>query len=208
MYIRSCDNIRIELEDMITYLRQKDDRLRTKIDQPEGYEELSDAIARLVQDEIIKKVNPRNVTHRDRPLALKYAIVKEVTEDFAQTKKELLKLNPVFNLEVYLSNPKIFQKDKEFIQIIDQYMNLKKKALFSINELSYQLFNDEKFFKGKQDSRGEVILKNLGVSYYDINCYYAYEPFIYHQFSQDNQEACVGLIIENKDYLKAQLTWR
>lgn len=198
-YIRNSDKIRIELKDLITYLRQNDDRLRTKIDQPEGYEELSDAIARLIQDGIIKKVNPRITTRLNLPLALKYAIVKEDPEDFTQVKKEILKLNPAFKLDFYLSNPRLFQRDKEFIQIIDQYINKKVKSLLSINELSYQLFNDEKFFKGTPDSLGETILKNLGISYEDMNCYYAYEPFIYHQFSRNNQAPCVGLIIENKD---------
>jgi len=198
-HIKSCDNIRIELDHMITHLRQKDDRFRRRIDQPEGYEELSMAIARLIENKILKKLNPRITTRREPPLALKYAIMKEDAEDFTLTKKEILKLNSVFNLDFYLSNPKIFRKDEEFIRIIDQYMNQKEKSLLSINELSYQLFNDEKFFKGKPDSRGEAILKNLGVRYEDLNCYYAYEPFIYHQFSRHNQEACVGLIIENKD---------
>ncbi|NLV17779.1 MAG: hypothetical protein GXY50_11340 [Syntrophomonadaceae bacterium] len=198
-YIRSYPKVRIELGDMVNFLRQRDYRLRTKIDQPEGYEELYKAIDRLIQDKIIKPVNPRKKTHFNPPLALKYAIVKEDAEDYTETKREIAHLNPAFDLQFYLSNPQIYQKDKESIRIIEQYLSHEEKPLLSINELSYQLFDDEKYFKGRQDSPGERILKNLGVSYEDLNCYYAYEPFIHHQFRKNPQDPFVGLIIENKD---------
>lgn len=189
----------IKLEEMVSFIKQNHPEFKIKIDQPDGYRELYDAINRLINEDILKKMSPRKTTVEQPPLALKYRICKEDNEDLTELKKEILKLNRAFSLEYYLSNPKQYLQDKQYLQILGDYLQQEEKPLLSINELSYQLFNDEKFFKGTDESHGEAILKNLGLTYADLNCYYAYEPFIYHLFSQTNQTIKTGLIIENKD---------
>ena len=189
----------LKLEDMINNIKLKHSEFQIKIDQPDGYRQLYEAITRLIHENILKIMNPRKTTLQQPPLALKYRIIKEDAEDLTGVKKEILKLHRAFSLEFYLANPQQYLKDKEAIQILGEYLNQEKKPLLSINELSYQLFHDEKFFKGTDESRGETILKNLCLAYADLNCYHAYEPFIYHAFPRTNHLGRVGLIIENKD---------
>lgn len=189
----------IRLEDMIRFIKLNHPEFKIKIDQPDGYQQLYEAINRLINEDILKKINPRATTVEQPPLALKYRISKEDAEDLTGVKKEILKFHRAFSLEYYLSNPKHYLQDREYIQILGDYLDQEEKPLLSINELSYQLFNDEKFFKGTDESRGESILKNLRLTYADLNCYHAYEPFIYHAFQRTNQSGKVGLIIENKD---------
>jgi hypothetical protein len=189
----------IILDDMIKFIKLNHPEFKIIIDQPDGYRQLYDAINQLINEDILKKINPRKTTIQQPSLALKYRIVKEEAEDLTKLKKEILKLHRAFSLDYYLSNSKQYLKDKEYIQILSDYLDQEEKPLLSINELSYRLFNDEKFFKGTDESRGERILRNLCITYDDLNCYYAYEPFIYHIFSRTNRLKKVGLIIENKD---------
>ncbi|MDD4583373.1 MAG: DUF2220 family protein, partial [Eubacteriales bacterium] len=95
-----------------------------------------------------------------------------------------------------------FLNDRSIIETISDFLKQKDKDFVTVNERAYELFGDEKFFKGegKERSPGETILKRLGVSYLDIGCQETLEPFF--SFQKKNFNALNSrkiYIIENKD---------
>lgn len=54
------------------------------------------------------------------------------------------------------------------IKTINDFIKKDEHEIVTIKERAYELFNDEKFFKGDERSHGEVILRRLGLSYEDL----------------------------------------
>ncbi len=66
-------------------------------------------------------------------------------------------------MDYYLKSSDDYLKDKDIIDIILNYMNKKDDSIVTVNERAYELFGDEKSFKGdeKNRSRGEIVLKTV-----------------------------------------------
>ena len=145
---------------------------------------------------------------RPNKLYLKYRIVKPEKERL--TDEELIwitNLNPSLNLEYYKKNVSEFRNHRQYIDIINNYINsaIKDDCIdyISVNERSYELFLNEKFLKGADKNNpisGLTILKNLKLNLTDIYCYDNYEPLLIFTmpgfFSKTSRNI---LIIENLD---------
>jgi len=111
-------------------------------------------------------------------------------------------ITPPATLDYYIKNPNDFLNDKVIIDTISSFLKQKNKELVTVNERAYKLFGDEKFFKGagKERSRGETVLKRLGLSFLSIGCEETVEPFFGFQkkdfHSLDSRNV---YIVENKD---------
>jgi hypothetical protein len=111
---------------------------------------------------------------------------------------ELHSIHPRLDKGYYFRNPDAYEKDRKCILILSDYLldNERSSSLkyrCTMNERSFEIFNDEKFL----EYSGKVLLKRLGLSLQDLNCYKTLEAFFYILF--EPKERLNILIIENKD---------
>lgn len=192
----------IELQTLYSFIEEENKELRLAANDPDGYARFARSVFQLMEEGLLAalKTSPTN-TGREPALPLKYRKLPPAT-DYESIKREIRKLSLPLKIDYYLNNPGEYITDRAYIAIIDRFFKSGPAPLASINERSYQLFRDEKFLRGGRnaDSRGEKILKNLGLTYEALNCYLTYEPFFH--INKDN--ALAGerknvLIIENMD---------
>ena len=114
---------------------------------------------------------------------------------------DISKLN-LKNLDYYFRNQDKYKKHRKYLQKLNDYYIQACKPRLTSNELSFKLFNDEKFFENPKSkiNLGLEILLNIKMNYEDFNSYRTQEPFFYFVkaifFQKDSREI---LIIENKD---------
>ena len=131
------------------------------------------------------------------PLYNKYKILplKEDNKNFIEEINYALHFS--FNKSYYLNNIDKYKEDKPYITALTNYFRENKVKLstaMSINERSYDIWNEEKFLK---DGSGKRILKNLGIIIEDLNVYATPEPFVYFSANESLEQRI--LILENKD---------
>ena len=168
---------------------------------PQGYLDLHSTFQKLCDENIIEPIKSKETNGMTPPLKNKYRKIQG-NSDSKGIIIEMMKFNNKIDMsKYYLNNHKAFIKDRESILIINEYLNNPSKTLLTINERSWELFKDEKFLKNpSKKSNGETLLQNLGLKYEDLNCYYAYEPFIFFNKPEfNNKQEREILIIENKD---------
>ncbi len=170
----------LELSDLYDFIELESKNLRLLATTPGGYQNFAQAVLDLIADGILIAVNPKIKSNGYPSLPLKYR-KKKVTLNQDDIKREIRKLALPLNIEYYLSKPNEFIADKDKILIIENFFKKSKAPLASINERSYELFQDEKYLRGRKGEvgSGQRILKNLGLTYSDLNCYITYEPFFY-----------------------------
>jgi hypothetical protein len=171
------------------------------LQSPEGQAAFDHAVRKLTSEQIIAPVGNKPATHGG--LHLKYRINKEAAKKDSRLMSEIIKsIAPPATVDFYLKNPGLFLEDRAIIAPITGFLKQKSKDLLTVNERAYQLFGDEKFFKGDAPnrSRGEVILKRLGLDYASIGCEETIEPF-FSFYRQDFFGCHVRqiYIIENRD---------
>jgi len=159
-----------------------------------GYEYFFSIINSLVKEGYIVPVKNSGYNGRAKPLYKRYRRVDK-KENLDYLKVDILSLHPLINNNRYINNLEKFNRDKEYIKELDNYLKNKNnlKYRFTANERSYEIFNDEKFLLSK---RGENILRYLNIELEDLNCYKTDESFFYILEKKDKTTA---LIIENKD---------
>lgn len=113
-------------------------------------------------------------------------------------KDELLALHPMIKKDHYLKDIKGYELDREHILRLNGCLQAQaiknwKKYRCTLNERSFEIFNDEKFL----DKQGKVFFKKMGIDIKVLNCYRTYEAFFYI-FLKPEAEGN-ALIIENKD---------
>ena len=194
-------------EKIIKYIKQK----KTKtLNLNEIYEKLKlpytpqndkiiyDILIKLEEEGYIKPLKTANKNYQGS--FEKYKILKIKEENEEEIKEEILKLDKKIKIDYYLKNPKEYIKEKEVILPINEFIkNNKGKETeeLTVNERSYELYKNEKYLK-----QNENILKKLGLTYKDLNCYDTYEPFFYYintKCKNEDYENKTILIIENKD---------
>ncbi len=164
-----------------------------------GYGSFSSVIKKLCGKGIIAPVKSSGSNGRNPSLHNKYKILsgKEVSLS-NELMNELQSLHPKLDKGYYYRNPKCYNEDRCYILMLSDYLignsaaeSLKYRC--TMNERSFEIFNNEKFL----GAEGKVILKRLGLSLQDINCYKTLEAFFYIRFGIE--ESLNILIIENKD---------
>ena len=162
-----------------------------------GYKAFAAIINDFCQKGILIPVKASKTNGRTPSLYNKYRIVlkKECDSTYLE---ELNSLHPMLDKSFYHKNPGLYKEDRKYILDLSKYLldNEKTKWLnyrCTMNERSFEIFNDEKFLEG----RGKAFLKRLGLSLDDLNCYKAIEAFFYILFQK--KEMTNVLIIENKE---------
>jgi len=126
---------------------------------------------------------------------------------------EVLSLHPFIKKDFYLKNMKQYELDREWVGKLNLFLQKRKQeelkgARYTMNERSFQIFNDEKFL----DRHGAGFLKRVGLDLELLNCYRTYEAFFYLSiegkaidgkvfdgYATDGKKRGNALIIENKD---------
>lgn len=169
------------------------------------YEELAQLYIDLTYDELVKKVEelinknvltakPRSGSNGRNPWLYKKYGINKSKEDFSETINDIKSLNALLSINYYLNKPKEFQKDREYILKLNNYVTYHSDRLqipMAINERSFDIWGEEKLLR-----KSSTLLSNLGLTYKKLNVYNTPEPF----FSETiNRRTNSVLIIENKD---------
>jgi hypothetical protein len=171
------------------------------LQSPEGQTMFNHLISRLVSEQVIAPVGNKPATAQG--LYLKYRInSKQQKQDYGLITQITKRISPPAAVDYYIKNPQDFLYDLDIIDTIVSFLKQEKKDLLTVNERAYQLFGDEKFFKGagKNRSFGETVLKRLGLSFSNIGCEETFEPFFSFQKQNFYSHGANNVyIIENKD---------
>jgi len=164
-----------------------------------GYKAFASIIVFLCEKGDLLPVKSSGTNGRNPQLYNKYRILckdKKKPEDELQ--HEIQSLHPRLDKGYYYRNPQSFREDRDYVLMLSQYLgdSTKSKSLIyrcTMNERSFEIFNNEKFL----ESKGRTLLKRLGLSLNDLNCYKTLEAFFYILFQP--KEKLNILIIENKE---------
>lgn len=163
------------------------------------HKELVGLIRKLIKENKIKPIKTSDLTAMHEQIYTKYRIIKHETEDDKEYIEEInYKTCDKLGIDYYRRNLKDYKKHRTAIMDLNDYFlrnssNLQKRI--SINERSYEIFNDEKFITSRE---GKEVLKNLKIDIVkDLNVYNTPEPFIYLSVNRVSPQTI--LIIENKD---------
>jgi hypothetical protein len=111
------------------------------------------------------------------------------------------KLNPSY----YLQQTEEYQKHRQYILRISNLVSNGPTEILTANERAFELFDDEKALTSPKHAAfdGNVVLKNLGLTYNDIGTEVVSEPFVYTKSNRFNAQDVTSvrtiLIVENKD---------
>lgn len=195
-YCESRSQKRFKTVDLLNYIKQK---LGESFIHQGGYPQFVVHIETLVNNELLKPVKAWKQNGMQPPLYNGYLYLGVSNTVEPATKQDLLtKFHPRLNLTYYLNDAKLYEKDCWFLEKIDQFFKFRSSyapGALTINERSFELFNDEKWLA---TSSGQAVLQRLGLSNTDFECHWTYEPFFYYQ-CQEVQKITSVLIVENKD---------
>ncbi len=158
------------------------------------------AIEWLVNHNIIRPIKSSSMNHHG--LYLRYARCTPLIDNSEIQREIINNVKKPMDIKYYLSNPKDYVKDKEYIMVLLDFIKSEEKTWMTVNERSYQLFGDEKFLKGSERNRrrGETILKRLGLTHDDLYCFATLEPFFcFIKDDLSSKENRKVYVIENKD---------
>ena len=156
-------------------------------------------VKKLIDENKLKPVKSSEPTIFHEQLYTKYKVVKEVSESETMLLDELnYKIHLKLKIEYYRKNLEQYMIDRTTIIKLNSYLIEKQNYLLnkiSVNERSYEIFNDEKLITSKE---GKSILSNVKIDVVeDLNVYKTPEPFVYLSTKRVGPQNI--LIIENKD---------
>lgn len=173
-----------------------------------GYQKFALIIDNFCSQGLLSPIKSSGIYPRNPPLTSRYrintrnirgALSVEEEENLIQ---ELISLHPGMKKDYYLKNLKQYSKDREYILRLHNFLSDSDKCKslkyrYTLNERSFEIFNDEKYLS----QHGEVLLRRLGIGLDSLNCYKTYEAFFYiiNSFEINNNSIYNALIIENKD---------
>ena len=164
------------------------------------YHEFHKTISALVAEGKLKPTKDGKDTNgKQPPLAKKYRIVENQTQDFGENLIREIEMNfpLIYNRSYYKSHLNQYLDDRDWILKLCASHNRADSPLLdemSINERFYDIFKLEKL---GTDSRIMSILRKLSIDFTVLNCYKTPEPFIY--YSKNEVDVHRILIVENKD---------
>jgi hypothetical protein len=198
--INNSKNKFVPLRDLFSAVESINPDMPVFLQTPEGQAAFLSSINALVYEKSISSVGNKP-NHKGF-----YAKYKKIEQNEKKDNQLITKIIKNISLpavlDYYLKYPDDYLRDKDIIDIILNYMKEKDDSVVTVNERAYELFGDEKFFKGdeKTRSRGDIVLKRLGLNFQQLGCYETVEPFF--SFQKKNfysKQARNIYIIENKD---------
>lgn len=165
----------------------------------EGQADFLSAVKRFVSEKLISPVGNKPHTHSG--LYHKYRVHRDAEKKSEDLAAQIIKsIELPAKVDYYIKHQQDFLDDRWIILAISSFIKNQDGCILTVNERAYELFGDEKFFKGDRRSRGEVVLKRLGLSYADIGCIDTLEPFFsFHRNSLFSRDVRKIFIVENKD---------
>ena len=156
-------------------------------------------VKQLICENKLKSITSSEPTILHEQIYTKYRVIKEDDE----SKKALLDeinyiIHPKLDIEYYRRNLDQYVIDQKTIlelnnNLIEKQACLNKKI--SVNERSYEIFEDEKLIASNE---GASILSKLKIDIVkDLNVYKTPEPFVYLSIKREAPQNI--LIVENKD---------
>ena len=162
------------------------------------YEQQYAYIMRLLAEGTLKPVKSAGTNGRKPALCLSYWVKEEADESLKELEEELkFRLVPLIATDYYLSHLKEYQKDREWVLRLNQYLASNREQLQqqeSLNERSFEIWNREKFLTREQ---GAKILRRCGLMQDFLNTYETAEPIAYYCHSRQVPQNM--LVLENKD---------
>jgi hypothetical protein len=162
------------------------------------YKKAYDWIQKKVEKGELKPVKSSGTNGKTPWLYARYLEV-DAKKDLQQYKNELqTSILPPLQIGYYMKHLAQYEKDRKYILALNDFLARPEtlallEVQVSLNERSFQIFNDEKFL---QENKGRL-LKHLGLSQDVLNVYETVEPLIFHTFSRQHKQNI--LIIENLD---------
>ncbi len=167
-----------------------------------GYQKFALIIDNFCSQGLLSPIKSSGIYPRNPPLTSRYrintrnirgALSVEEEENLIQ---ELISLHPGMKKDYYLKNLKQYSKDREYILRLHNFLSDSDKCKslkyrYTLNERSFEIFNDEKYLS----QHGEVLLRRLGIGLDSLNCYKTYEAFfyiIYNNNRHDNNTAVIA----------------
>ncbi|MBU3188973.1 DUF2220 domain-containing protein [Clostridium bowmanii] len=196
--LKSYKNKTIDIEKLLFFSHDNESKVNyIRVSQ---YKLFENVISKLCID---SKLKSRGKVKKGNRIHCKFDVIDNISNKETDNKiiLEISKLN-LKNLDYYFRNQDKYKKHKKYLQKLNDYYIQKDRPHLTSNELSFKLFNDEKFFENPKSkiNLGLEILLNLKMKYEDFNCYKTQEPFFYQVkasfFQKESREI---LIIENKD---------
>jgi len=192
-----------------------------------GYQKFALVIDNFCSQGLLSPFKSSGIYPRNPPLASRYRInMRNVrgglsVEDEENLTHELISLHPGMKKDYYLNNLKQYSKDREYILRLHNFLSDSEKCKslkyrYTLNERSFEIFNDEKYLS----QHGEALLRRLGIGLDSLNCYKTYEAFFYitydithgknainndghdnsyFNYNKNEKKQYNALIIENKD---------
>ncbi len=157
----------------------------------------TDSIKEAVEKSLLAPVKKSDFNGRNPPLYNSYWILEKKLDNEEELIKEINTFPPEMDNNFYLKNLSVYKEDREIIRKLRDFFSNSEsrktlKIPFSINERSFQIFNDEKFISEKDKN----ILSRLKLDKEKLNYYNTPEPFFYYMPAGFIDHI---LIVENKD---------
>ncbi|WP_371363614.1 hypothetical protein SRRS_44920 [Sporomusa rhizae] len=199
--ITDCQSTYILVEKFLAAAEDVNCDMPVFLQSPAGQAAFRNVVEKLVFEQLIAPVG--NKPNTISGLYQKYRVNKKLKQKNSELVAQIIKsILPPATLDYYIKNPQDFINDQAIIEAISNFLSQKHKDIITVNERAYELFGDEKFFKGtgQSRSRGEIVLKRLGLSWLSIGCQETIEPFFsFHKKNFHLRTARKIYIIENKD---------
>jgi len=164
------------------------------------YECFARDVGELVRQNIICPVKTKKsgMNGRIPPLYNKYWIIRP-QNDYSKALEDIKLLNPRLNISGYLEKPALYEKHREVIDKLSDYLWKQVELLdepMSKNERSFSMWGFEKLL-GQKESKVADVLKFNGLNNEDLNYFETPEPFI--EYVHERTSPMNVLVIENKD---------
>ncbi len=198
--IERFPGVYIPLDQLHSWVEGINDDMPVFLQSFGGQNAFLEVIQKLVTDGTLLVVGKKKNHHG---LSLKFRKVKQGKSKNSEVVKLMIQsIRPPASVDYYLKNIDDYIRDMEIIDKVCTFLTSDQTGIVSVNERAYDLFGDEKFFKGDEASRsrGEVVLKRLGLNYADIGCEEMFEPFFSFQKKDFHLRSARNVyIIENRD---------
>ncbi|AZN40406.1 Wadjet anti-phage system protein JetD domain-containing protein [Paenibacillus albus] len=189
-FIERQEKKRFETSQLEKELKQ---RFKTKF----WYSEFARALNACVDEGVLRPVQARGKNGMEPSLFLSYQIVDQEVVIREAVRRELEEAyTGYFGVDYYFKHPDHYDEDREALLQIKSYLADKDDTILSINERSYQLFNNEKWL----EESARKFKKRIGLNLLDdLSCEDAPEPFMFLPRKTKVPPAQFNvLIIENK----------
>lgn len=173
-----------------------------------GYDSFERILKQLCALGVIEPVKVSGTNGRNPLLYNRYRKVALGLEH--EHRLNLINLHALIRSQAYSKSPQAYTEDQRYLLALDAFLKdpHQRESLeeaISVNERSFQIFNDEKFLLS---DRGRIFLQRIGRTLTDLSCYMTTEPFFYMDYrSKGNKHntdcfldlSYSALIVENKD---------